>query len=91
MEHLSGGNISDYLEDHYRMTEKEARSIFHQLVSPVQHSHQKGIVHRDLSQRTCSLMLRGTSKLWTRSPIVGLHLPQHHWRGQRSGGWADMF
>lgn len=42
MEHLSGGNISNYLEDHYPMTEKEARSTFHQLVSPVQHSHQSG-------------------------------------------------
>lgn len=34
--------------DYGCMTKKEARAMFHQLVSVVQYGHKRGIVHRDL-------------------------------------------
>uniref|UniRef100_A0A8C0D459 non-specific serine/threonine protein kinase n=1 Tax=Balaenoptera musculus TaxID=9771 RepID=A0A8C0D459_BALMU len=48
MEYLSGGEMSRYLKIHGRMTEAQARGPFQQLVSALQHCHQRGIVHRDL-------------------------------------------
>uniref|UniRef100_A0A8C9KY13 non-specific serine/threonine protein kinase n=1 Tax=Phocoena sinus TaxID=42100 RepID=A0A8C9KY13_PHOSS len=48
MEYLSGGDMFSYLVNHGRMTEAEARGPFQQLVSALQHCHQRGIVHRDL-------------------------------------------
>ena len=48
MEYLSEGNMYRYLKIHGRMTEAEARGPFQQLVSALQHCHQRGIVHRDL-------------------------------------------
>ncbi|XP_059775205.1 serine/threonine-protein kinase MARK2-like [Balaenoptera ricei] len=48
MEYLSGGDMCHYLKIHDRMTEAEARGPFRQLLSALQHCHQRGIVHRDL-------------------------------------------
>ncbi|KAM9092147.1 serine/threonine-protein kinase MARK2-like [Megaptera novaeangliae] len=48
MEYLSGGDMYRYLKTHGRMTELEARGLFRQLLSALQHCHQRGIVHRDL-------------------------------------------
>nr|XP_058934555.1 MAP/microtubule affinity-regulating kinase 3-like [Kogia breviceps] len=48
MEYLSGGDMYTYLNIHGRMTEAQARGPFQQLVSALQHCHQRGIVHRDL-------------------------------------------
>ncbi|XP_045689576.1 serine/threonine-protein kinase MARK1-like [Phyllostomus hastatus] len=48
MEHMSGGELSNYIEKHGARTEEEARTIFRQLVSALHHCHQKGFVHRDL-------------------------------------------
>ena len=48
MEYVSGGDMYHYLKIHGRMTEAEARGPFQQLVSALQHCHQRGIVHRDL-------------------------------------------
>ena len=48
MEYVSGGDLSTYLEAKGRLTEGEARGLFRQLVSALQHCHQRGVVHRDL-------------------------------------------
>lgn len=48
MEYISGGDLRTYLEAKGRMTEGEARGLFCQLVSALQHCHQRGVVHRDL-------------------------------------------
>ncbi|XP_058423878.1 serine/threonine-protein kinase MARK2-like [Diceros bicornis minor] len=48
MEHVTGGDMYDFLRIHGPMTEEEARGKFQQLVSALHHCHQRGIVHRDL-------------------------------------------
>ncbi|KAF5922661.1 hypothetical protein HPG69_008034 [Diceros bicornis minor] len=48
MEHMSRGDMYDYLEDHGPMTEEEARGKFWQVVSALHYCHQKGIIHQDL-------------------------------------------
>ena len=48
MEYLSGGDLKTYLEAKGRVTEGEARGLFRQLVSALQHCHPRGVVHRDL-------------------------------------------
>ena len=48
MEYVSGGDLSTYLEAKGRLTEGEARGLFCQRVSALQHCHQRGVVHQDL-------------------------------------------
>uniref|UniRef100_A0A671EG58 non-specific serine/threonine protein kinase n=1 Tax=Rhinolophus ferrumequinum TaxID=59479 RepID=A0A671EG58_RHIFE len=48
MEHVTGGDMQDYILTHGCMTEGEARRSFRQLVSAVHYCHEKGIIHRDL-------------------------------------------
>lgn len=49
MEQVGGGNLQEHLEDNGAMDEGEARTVFRQVVSAVQHCHQKGVIHRDLT------------------------------------------
>ena len=48
MEYVSGGDMQAYLDDQGRMTEQEAQHLFWQLLSALNHCHERGIVHRDL-------------------------------------------
>jgi len=49
-EHVEGGSLFDYMKDipDMKLTEKEARRVFYQIVSAVQYCHSKDVVHRDL-------------------------------------------
>ncbi|XP_006812753.1 LOW QUALITY PROTEIN: serine/threonine-protein kinase SIK3-like [Saccoglossus kowalevskii] len=47
-EYASGGEIFDHLVSHGKMTEKEARKKFRQIVAAVHYCHRRFIVHRDL-------------------------------------------
>ncbi|KAK6645412.1 hypothetical protein RUM43_001689 [Polyplax serrata] len=47
-EYASGGEIFDYLVANGKMSENEARRIFHQIVAAVSYCHTRNIVHRDL-------------------------------------------
>ncbi|KAJ3393498.1 hypothetical protein HDU92_007694 [Lobulomyces angularis] len=48
MEYASGGELLDLLTSKGKLTEKEARKYFRQLISAVDHCHLANIVHRDI-------------------------------------------
>ena len=63
MEYVSGGDLSTYLEAKGRLTEGEARGLFRQLVSALQHCHQRGVVHRDLKLGNLLLDANNNAKI----------------------------
>eukprot|EP01097_Dermamoeba_algensis_P011869 TRINITY_DN9355_c0_g1_i1.p1 TRINITY_DN9355_c0_g1~~TRINITY_DN9355_c0_g1_i1.p1 ORF type:complete len:285 (+),score=53.52 TRINITY_DN9355_c0_g1_i1:105-959(+) len=48
MEYASGGEILDFIVAHGRLTEKQAKKFFRQLVSALEYCHSLKVVHRDL-------------------------------------------
>ncbi|KJE90477.1 hypothetical protein CAOG_08549 [Capsaspora owczarzaki ATCC 30864] len=48
MEHCGGGEVLDYIVAHEKLNERETRRFARQLVSALDHIHQRGIVHRDM-------------------------------------------
>uniref|UniRef100_UPI00398EA67F NUAK family SNF1-like kinase 1 n=1 Tax=Pristiophorus japonicus TaxID=55135 RepID=UPI00398EA67F len=48
MDYCSNGELYDYVNEHHRLSENEARKAFRQIVSAIHYCHKKGIVHRDL-------------------------------------------
>ncbi|KAJ8007376.1 hypothetical protein DPEC_G00116870 [Dallia pectoralis] len=48
MEYASKGELYDYISERRRLSERETRHFFRQIVSAVHHCHKNGIVHRDL-------------------------------------------
>ncbi|KAM4614968.1 NUAK family SNF1-like kinase 1 [Polymixia lowei] len=48
MEYASKGELYDYINERRRLTDRETRHFFRQIVSAVHHCHKNGVVHRDL-------------------------------------------
>lgn len=48
MEYVSGGELFEYILKHGKLTEKNARRFFQQIISGVDYCHRHMIVHRDL-------------------------------------------
>ncbi|XP_028306574.1 NUAK family SNF1-like kinase 1 [Gouania willdenowi] len=48
MEYASKGELYDYISERRRLSERETRHFFRQIVSAVHHCHKNGVVHRDL-------------------------------------------
>ncbi|XP_028814622.1 NUAK family SNF1-like kinase 1 [Denticeps clupeoides] len=48
MEYASKGELYDYMSERRRLSERETRHFFRQIVSAVHHCHKNGVVHRDL-------------------------------------------
>ncbi|RXN05279.1 NUAK family SNF1-like kinase 1 [Labeo rohita] len=48
MEYASKGELYDYISERRRLTERETRHFFRQIVSAVHYCHKNGVVHRDL-------------------------------------------
>ena len=44
-------SLLDYIAQHGRMTEAEARKKFWQILSAVEYCHERRVVHRDLKVR----------------------------------------
>ncbi|XP_014390772.1 PREDICTED: serine/threonine-protein kinase MARK2-like [Myotis brandtii] len=63
MEHVRGGDIREHLETEGRLTEREARAAFRQLVSAHQYCHHRGIAHQDLKPANILIDANMTIKL----------------------------
>ncbi|XP_063780445.1 5'-AMP-activated protein kinase catalytic subunit alpha-1-like [Pseudophryne corroboree] len=48
MEHVSGGELFDYIRTNKKLDEKESRRLFQQILSGVDYCHRHMVVHRDL-------------------------------------------
>ncbi|RKO95438.1 kinase-like protein, partial [Caulochytrium protostelioides] len=48
MEYAPGGELIDYILAHDHLGEKEARRLFRQIISAMDHCHLANVVHRDL-------------------------------------------
>ncbi|XP_074082861.1 NUAK family SNF1-like kinase 1 isoform X2 [Macrotis lagotis] len=48
MEYASKGELYDYISERRRLTERETRHFFRQIISAVHYCHKNGVVHRDL-------------------------------------------
>lgn len=55
-------NVSDYIAQHGRMSESEARKKFWQIINAVEYCHKSHVVHRDLKV-TARLSVCGASDL----------------------------
>lgn len=63
MEHVSGGELFDYLVKKGRLTPREARKFFRQIISAVDFCHKHNICHRDLKPENLLLDSSGNIKV----------------------------
>ncbi|CAL8337005.1 unnamed protein product [Lota lota] len=63
MEYASRGDLYDYICETQKISEREARHFFRQIVSAVHYCHQNGIVHRDLKLENILLDGNGNIKI----------------------------
>ncbi|KAJ0182984.1 hypothetical protein K1T71_000960 [Dendrolimus kikuchii] len=63
LEHVSGGELFDYLVKKGRLTPKEARRFFRQIVSALDFCHSHSICHRDLKPENLLLDERNNIKI----------------------------
>ncbi|XP_027173346.1 CBL-interacting serine/threonine-protein kinase 21 isoform X1 [Coffea eugenioides] len=63
MEYVSGGQLSDKLSYLKKLSEREARKYFQQLIDAVDHCHCRGVYHRDLKPENLLLDNKGNVKV----------------------------
>lgn len=59
----SGCSLSDHLVAHGRMSEREARTKFRQMLAAIAYCHNRNVVHRDLKAENLLLDNRGNIKV----------------------------
>ena len=62
-EYVNGKNLRDVLDTRSHFTALEACDIMYQLTSAVIHSHEHGVIHRDIKPQNVYLTADGTIKL----------------------------
>ncbi|KAF9662658.1 hypothetical protein SADUNF_Sadunf18G0077100 [Salix dunnii] len=63
MEYIPGGQLADKMSYAKKLTESEARKIFHQLIDAVDYCHNRGVYHRDLKPENLLLDGKGNLKV----------------------------
>ncbi|CAK6443130.1 unnamed protein product [Pipistrellus nathusii] len=63
MEHVRGGDLKAHLERHHRLTERQARTVFRQVVLALHLCHRRGFAHLDIKPDNILLEEDLTAKL----------------------------
>ncbi|KAJ3175968.1 serine/threonine-protein kinase KIN2 [Geranomyces variabilis] len=63
LEHVDGGQMLDYMINHGKLKEKNARRFLRQIISAIDYCHQNSIVHRDLKIENVLIDKNGAIKL----------------------------
>uniref|UniRef100_A0A671NRB3 non-specific serine/threonine protein kinase n=1 Tax=Sinocyclocheilus anshuiensis TaxID=1608454 RepID=A0A671NRB3_9TELE len=63
MEYASKGELYDYMSERRRLSERETRHFFRQIVSAVHYCHKNRVVHRDLKLENILLDDNGNIKI----------------------------
>mmetsp|Transcript_27383 Transcript_27383/g.71828 ORF Transcript_27383/g.71828 Transcript_27383/m.71828 type:complete len:507 (-) Transcript_27383:150-1670(-) len=63
MEYVSGGELFDYILQHGKLEEKDARKFFQQIISGVDYCHRHMVVHRDLKPENLLLDSKNNVKI----------------------------
>ena len=63
MEFSDGGELYDYVDQEGPVSEERARELFNQILSGLQHLHDAGIAHRDLTLENIMYSRSGVCKL----------------------------
>ncbi|XP_057313199.1 maternal embryonic leucine zipper kinase-like [Hydractinia symbiolongicarpus] len=63
LEYISGGELFDYIVSREKLSEKESRSFFRQIVSAAAYIHSKGLAHRDLKPENMLLDSNNSIKI----------------------------
>eukprot|EP00038_Savillea_parva_P006615 m.164795 g.164795 ORF g.164795 m.164795 type:complete len:506 (+) comp12472_c0_seq1:307-1824(+) len=63
MEYVSGGELFDYILQHGKLEERDARKFFQQIISGVDYCHRHMVVHRDLKPENLLLDSRMNVKI----------------------------
>lgn len=63
LEFITGGELYDQIVHQGRLSEKQSRRYFQQLIDAVDYCHSKGVYHRDLKPENLLLDSQGTLKI----------------------------
>ncbi|OAY76974.1 CBL-interacting protein kinase 1 [Ananas comosus] len=63
LEHVTGGELFDKIESKRRISEREGRKLFQQLIDAVSYCHDRGVYHRDLKPENVLLDAKGNIKI----------------------------
>ncbi|KAH7286408.1 hypothetical protein KP509_32G005800 [Ceratopteris richardii] len=63
LEYVTGGEFFEKINEKGRLSEREARKYFHQLINAVNYCHSQGVYHRDLKPENLLLDANGNLKI----------------------------
>ena len=63
MEYIDGVTLKEYISKQQSMDWKDAVYFTHQILSALNHAHEKGVIHRDIKPQNIMLLADGTIKV----------------------------
>lgn len=63
LEYVNGGELFDKIALKGKLSEKEGRKLFQQLMDAVSYCHEKGVYHRDLKPENVLVDAKGNIKV----------------------------